>query len=361
VCCVTSNKKRLHEFYEICIDNGSQVNIVDSRLLTNLRTERRIIRSMNGMSQTKQVGYLEGFFDCQASDDSPTNILSMVRVEDLYPVTYSQGESITVHMDDQDVVFKRRDGMYVADFSDWLVEDEDRVLEMSNKLCLVTVEERESLYSRKQVRRALEAGEYLRALGYPSLQDAVNLVRDGNVRNVPYGVDDVRRFFDVQGNQVPTLRGKTTIRRVKGATVEDQAAKSQLTHQVMVADVMHVCGEKFLISVSSPLEVLLVKPITSQSRDCLGSALQAHINTLRSRGDLPYSLPKDRVKDHVTYGVSRLNLQSTKALNDEVSPRVHLTGVRPEFNKNLVSRLGITLRFMTLSQRSNRMILKLQG
>jgi hypothetical protein len=393
-CCATTNKRRLHEFFEICIDNGSQVNIVDSRLLTNLRTERRMFRSMNGMSQTERVGHLEGFFDCQAADDSPTNILSMARVEDLYPITYSQGESITVHMDDQDVVFQRRDGMYVADFSDWLVEDEDRVAEMSNKLCLITIEERESLYSRKQVRRALEAGEYLRTLGFPSLQDAINIVRDGNVRNIPYGVDDVRRFFDIYGNQVPALRGKTSKKHAKAATMDDQTAKMQLTHQVMVADVMHVCGEKFLVSVSSPLEVLLVKPVKSQSKDCLGTALQAHINTLRSRGfepervlvdphkslvalqgaypgvhidpvgagdhldkvdtrirrlkelmrcvvaDLPYSLPKDRVKDLVTYGVSRLNLRSTKALNDETCPRVRLTGIRPEFKQEFGLAFG---------------------
>jgi hypothetical protein len=148
---------------------------------------------MNGMAHTDRVGYLEGFFDCQVCDSCPTNIISMSRVEDMYPITYVQGESIVVHLDDRDVVFKHRDGMYVADFSDWLIDDEERVAQVSKDLCLFTVEERESLYSRKQVRRALEAGEYLRALGYPSLQDAINTVKDGNVRNIPYGVEDVRR------------------------------------------------------------------------------------------------------------------------------------------------------------------------
>jgi hypothetical protein len=43
-CCVTAEKKHLHNFYEVCLDNGRQVNIVDSRLLTNLRTARRMYR-----------------------------------------------------------------------------------------------------------------------------------------------------------------------------------------------------------------------------------------------------------------------------------------------------------------------------
>jgi hypothetical protein len=167
--------------------------------------------------------------------------------------------------------------------------------------------------------------------------------------------------------------------------MEDRAAKIQLTNQVMVADVMHVCGIKFLVSVSSPLEVLLVKHLQSLSRESLGAGVQAHINMLCSRGfepervmvdphkslmslqgaypgveidscgagdhfnkvdirirrikeliravlvDLPYTLPRDRIKDLVTYAVSRINMRSTKALTDEASPRVRLTGFRPDF------------------------------
>jgi len=295
-CCATGNGKRLHQYYEICLDNGSQVNIVDSRLLTNLCTARRTYRSMNGVAHTERMGYLDGFFDCQACDDCPTNIISMARVEDMYPITYTQGEKITVHMDERDVGFIRRDGMYVADFSDWLVDDEDRVSEIHTDLCLHTVEERESLYTCKQVRKALKAGECLRALGYPSLQDAINLVKDGNVRNVPYGVEDVHRFFDIYGAQIPALRGKTTKKHVRPLAMEDRSAKIQLTRQVLVADVMHVCGAKFLVSVSSPLEILMVKHLQNLSKDSLGAGVQAHINTLRSRGFEPERVLVDPFK-----------------------------------------------------------------
>ena len=167
--------------------------------------------------------------------------------------------------------------------------------------------------------------------------------------------------------------------------MEDRAAKMQLTKQVMVADIMHVCGVKFLVSVSSSLEILLVKHLQNLSKDSLGAGVQAHINTLRSRGlepervvvvpfkslmslqgaypgididpcgagdhldkkdvrirrkkeliraviaDLPYTLPRDRMKNLVVYALSRLNIRSTKALNNEASPRVRLTGFKPDF------------------------------
>jgi hypothetical protein len=46
---------------------------------------------------------------------------------------------------------------------------------------------------------------------------------------------------------------------------------------------------------------------------------------------LPYRLPRERLKDLVTYAVSRINLKRTASLIDNVSPRVKFTGVRPGF------------------------------
>jgi hypothetical protein len=66
---------------------------------------------MSNRAEISRVGYLEGFFDCQACDDCPTSIISMADVEDMYRVTYVQEESITVHMDHRDVVFSRREKM----------------------------------------------------------------------------------------------------------------------------------------------------------------------------------------------------------------------------------------------------------
>lgn len=79
---------RIHGFYEVCLDNGSQVNIVDLRLLNNLCTSSKGFRGMSGRAHTNRVGHLEGFFECQACDTCPTNMLSMANIEDLYPVTY---------------------------------------------------------------------------------------------------------------------------------------------------------------------------------------------------------------------------------------------------------------------------------
>jgi len=137
-CCNTSCD-RLHAEYKVCLDSGSQVNI--PKLLTNLRTSKRGFHSMRGSSATNRISFLEGFYECQACDNCPTSVLSQADLEDIYPVTCVQGESYTMHMDDRDLVFVRRDKMYVADFSDWLVTDEQRKEELHTSLNLFTIAE----------------------------------------------------------------------------------------------------------------------------------------------------------------------------------------------------------------------------
>jgi len=203
--------------------------------------------------------------------------------------------------------------------------------------------------------------------------------------NVPHTLADIKRFFDIYGAQVPGLRGKTTKRHVSSHRTEDAMAKLQITNQQLVADVVHVAGEKFLLSISSPLELLLVYHLSSLTAQELGNALQKNFNTLHSRGfepkvvyvdpqsglkslqgsfpgieidvsgagdhldkidtktrrlkelmrsvvaGLPYKLKRDRVKDLVTYAVSCTNLKSTSALATNVCPRVRFTGFKPDY------------------------------
>lgn len=212
------------------------------------------------------------------------------------------------------------------------------------------------------------------------------LVRSENVTNIPHTAEDVKRFFEIYGAQVPGIRGKTTNRNLRRASEEDRGAKLQLTSQEMTVDIMSAGGQNLMISVSRPLGLTLILPTPSLTREALGRTLQAHVNTLRTRrgfeprrvyvdplkalsglqgsfpgieidasgaGDhlnmvdtkirrvkeimrsviagLPYKLSKDRMKDLATYAVNRTNLKSTEGLISNESPRVRFTGVKPDF------------------------------
>jgi hypothetical protein len=309
----------------------------------------------------------------------------MADVEDKYPITWVPGESITVHLDERDVVFVRRSKMWVGDFSDWIVSDEDRLQELHTDLSLMTVREKEDLYTRREVRKALEAGEFLKSLGYPTQKEALGIVRDGNVKNIPYTANDINRFFDIYGPQVAGVRGRTMKRTPSNTAELDQGAKMQLTFQEMSADIMHVGGYRAMVSVNKPLGLTLIDSLSSLTKNELGRSLQSHINTLRSRGfepthiyvdpqrglealqgsfpgvevdtsgagdhlvmvdtrirrikeimraviaGLPYRLHHDRMKDLAKYAVNRTNLKSTQGLISKESPRVRFTGRKPAY------------------------------
>ena len=60
--------------------------------------------------------------------------------------------------------------------------------------------------------------------------------------------------------------------------------KEQITVQEMVVDIMHVAGVKFMVSLSSHLQIVLMVPTPSLSKLALGKALQQHIDLLRMFG-----------------------------------------------------------------------------
>ena len=67
----------------------------------------------------RETGYLDPFFPVYASTQTKANILLFAQVEDQNPITYTPQEAFMVHLPKGDIVFKRCDGMYVADWEDY--------------------------------------------------------------------------------------------------------------------------------------------------------------------------------------------------------------------------------------------------
>jgi len=129
---------------EILLDNAANIRVMNPRLLKSVRPAgiRIRVKGVGGVQMVvEHVGDLEVFFEVYASDEAKANVLSFAAVEDMYEVTYSRGEGFTVHMPERDIVFRRRDNLYVVDWA-----------EVGN--VHTTVQENESLYSTEQVRRA---------------------------------------------------------------------------------------------------------------------------------------------------------------------------------------------------------------
>jgi hypothetical protein len=164
--------------------------------------------------------------------------------------------------------------------------------------------------------------------------------------------------------------------------------------QVIYADVMHVDGVKFLVSVVEPLQLTIQAPLDNESADQLGLALQGHLSLLRARGfqptvvyvdpqsgfwalknlfpgvlvddggasdyvpkvdskikrikelyravknGLPWKLSGALIKHLVCYAVGQINLRQTSAMTSNMSPYRLFTGTRVNYKKTLQLAFG---------------------
>ncbi len=326
-------------------------------------------------------GYLPDFFEVYTSAETKANVLSFAEVEDRYRITYVPKEAFIVHLEDRDITFQRRGKLYVAKWED--------VRGLYN-----TVHEMESLYTKAEVTRARVAYDLLKNAGYPSLDEFIHLVEDGNIQEL-LGVSrsDIRRAFEIYGLPVEYVRGKMTRKTVSRTKLQEEL-KAENKDQVLYSNVMVIDSQKFLLTVCEPLQLTLQTPVERETVHALGTALQGQLSTLRERGFAPtvvhvdpqsafqglrtqfpgividvggardfiakvdakirrvkelyrsvkaglaWSLPVSRVKDLVAYAVSRINLRRTSALHGTLSPCVLFTGCKLSYKKELSLAFG---------------------
>jgi hypothetical protein len=181
-------------------------------------------------------------------------------------------------MEYKDIVLTRGDNMYMTDFSEWAREEADDSEDGYGigdiDLVLMTVQEREVLYTKKEVEKARVAGEFLWSVGFPSEKKAMHLIRDSNLVNILHSVyaGTIPYIWAASGSS--EARGKTTKQHVKSTESVDMGAMEQQTMQEMCTDVTYAVGEKFLISVCSPLELTIISHMESLSMEALGACLQ---------------------------------------------------------------------------------------
>jgi hypothetical protein len=135
-------------WWEVLLDNQADISVVHPRLLTNIRRQRSYVSGLAGTATLPYVGELKGFLKCKGSANVLASVLCMADIEDMYDVTYEQGVSYTVHLDDQDLIFHKRDKLYVADMREWGSQEYKHVALVS------TATENESKYTVREVQKA---------------------------------------------------------------------------------------------------------------------------------------------------------------------------------------------------------------
>jgi hypothetical protein len=184
---------------EVLLDTQANISLFHPSVLQDVHEGEREVR-VNGvggyhMTVTKR-GYLPGFFEVYCHEQVKVNILCFADVEDIYQVVYRPNVGFVVHLVGKEVVFERRDKLYVAKARDIVAQ------------VMVTVEEKKSQFSREQVKKAEVAYALMKSAGYPSPSELMGLVNDGNVINMPaLRREDVLWAYEIFGPPAEYIRG----------------------------------------------------------------------------------------------------------------------------------------------------------
>ena len=196
-----NNAVQEHKFErnEVLIDNQANISIVHPSLLRDIRPAEQTVK-INGVGghqfTVSETGYLDPLFCVYASTETRANILSLSEVEDQYLVTYEPQKNFIIHMPEADIVFNRKAGMYMADWSQY-----------RNIFTTTT----NTIYTKVQEEQAKQAYELLRTSGFPSIREAIHLLQDGNIVNLPnITIDDLRRAYEIFGTPPEFIRGQMT-------------------------------------------------------------------------------------------------------------------------------------------------------
>jgi hypothetical protein len=105
---------------EILLDNQTDISILRPESVENIKESQDQVK-VKGVGRLQLVvdkkGYLPDFFEVYTSEETKANVLSFAEVEDKYRITYIH-EAFVVHLENRDLMFRRRGKLYVAKWED---------------------------------------------------------------------------------------------------------------------------------------------------------------------------------------------------------------------------------------------------
>ena len=146
-----------------------------------------------------------------------------------------------------------------------------------------TVTENEKGYSKRQLTDARTVQDLYAKVGYPSIKDFANMVKENMIMSFPITIEDVRRTENINSPSVQALKGKTTRTKPSLVVVSDYVAVPHTIFKgnrnvTLSLDVMFVNRIQFLTSISQHLKFTTADTL----HNCTTSQLVQCVTTMKA-------------------------------------------------------------------------------
>ena len=253
---------------------------------------------------------LTEFGDIRYSKSSVGNILAFGdAVDKRYNIDYDDDKDyFTIITADTKYSFHRHNGgnIYICDLDKDAKKYKRAVLNCKKGL-VVTVDDRKSNYTKREVLKAGVARDLQRRLGYPRPAQLIEMLRKGNINNTDVSVKDVIRAIDIYGPDLGSLKGKTVTRKMEADNDRNDTALTDDTTvaQTLHIDLMYIEDQLYFVSVADPLEIVNITKIEKTDGWSLWYVLERHLYALkkykftinRVRSDMEPGVMTERFKD----------------------------------------------------------------
>lgn len=170
----------------------------------------------------------------------------------------------------------RANGPYIADGSKFVKE--------TNQVMVTTVAQREAAYLPDQLKRAQEARKLQERLGHVSTDALVRSLNHGVLINAPVTAADVLRAHDIYGPSESLLHGTKRRNKQRPMGILEFVPRPVQSELILLADIMQVENDTYLISVSYPLRLLMTAFLPDKKALTVANALVDQVDNFTAKG-----------------------------------------------------------------------------
>ena len=123
-----------------------------------------------------------------------------------------------------------------------------------------TVSENLKSYNSHERKKIGEAMKMAEKLAYPSAGRAIEFINAGAMNDVPVTAHDVARAYEAYGTPIPLLQGKT-VHKTEHPYTSERLPRTISTVIQLHADIMFIEEIGFLITVSKPMDLVIITPL----------------------------------------------------------------------------------------------------